>query len=350
MAKYYGDTKEQQCEKLLGGLLKSAAAASDRAQESSLLTTPAESDSDEEEERIVFNGSSVGRLQAASGPAGAHASAAVQGRKSATITVSRQRVTNLAELQADVVKGVEERYRQQQYGNRHGYGRLVTDVIRAVKAWSKYGLPAALHASGIAAEDCKGPANYCWEIFVLYVLQQQTLLKAAKGDGYDQSKPLELFMDVLQQASVILRTTSSTEEALARAIMLDHYYTRQEAQQPVFQQLWGEGELYIPYIINPVDPTYNCTAMQPFRYWNELAAAAGQLHQQLDVGMQGGWGDSRPLAAAGDGAATAAGGGSSSLGGHSSSGTAWTWVCMNSSLGRAWNEFNPFSAIEGPTV
>jgi hypothetical protein len=114
------------------------------------------------------------------------------------IRASRRCVTNLSESQAAVIKGVEQRYRQQ--CNRVGYRRLVTDVIRAVKAWSKFGLPAALTAGGAtaaaAADEAKGPPAYLWEVFVLWVLEQ----RSRQGRKYEQARQLQLFMDVMQAA------------------------------------------------------------------------------------------------------------------------------------------------------
>ncbi|WIA32285.1 hypothetical protein OEZ86_003131 [Tetradesmus obliquus] len=243
---------------------------------------------------------------------------------------SGRRVMDLSESQSAVIKGVNVRYRQRGY---EGYGRLVTDVIRAVKAWSKFGLPVALRreqqrqeqqqhdgkdttpldqepqtaqqqlrAAGAAADTVKLPPNYLWEVFVLYVLEQQT----QRGCRYDQSRPLELFMDVMQAAPQLLRCSGppgTTQQAAdpqqqqqqqqqeqqqqeqQEPIILELYYTKQQAL--LFRHLWGEGPLYRPFIINPVDPTYNCTRFQLFRQWDELAAAAGALHKQLKEALQG---------------------------------------------------------------
>jgi hypothetical protein len=115
---------------------------------------------------------------------------------------------------------------------------------------------------------------------VLFVLQQH----AAAGTYYHQSQPLALFLAVLQEASQLLRT-GDPEEALQRAVILDMScihpdgYTVEEALQ--YRPAWGSGRLFTPYIINPVDPTYNCTIMQPFRAWDAVADAAGQLHGRL---------------------------------------------------------------------
>jgi hypothetical protein len=72
-----------------------------------------------------------------------------------------------------------------------------------------------------------------------------------------------------------------------------------------------------------VDPSYNCTAWQPFRQWDELAAAARALRAQLQERMEGrGWGRSTA---------------GSSVGG----GNAWEQLCRDSSctLGAAVEAF-----------
>ncbi|KAF6256054.1 hypothetical protein COO60DRAFT_1640999 [Scenedesmus sp. NREL 46B-D3] len=143
-----------------------------------------------------------------------------------------------------------------------------------------------VQAAGAAADDAKGPPNYIWEVFVLYVLEQRTQQRRL----YEQQRPLELFMDVLLAASQLLRCTPppSTDQQAPDAqqqqqqlqcepIILEVYYSKQQALLPSFSRLWGSGRLYRPAIINPVDPSYNCTAWQPFRQWDELAAAAGDL-------------------------------------------------------------------------
>jgi hypothetical protein len=107
---------------------------------------------------------------------------------------------------------------------------------------------------------------------------------------------MQLFMDVLLAASQRLRYTQQQPanpqqqqqcDDVDEPIILELYYSRRQALQPAFSQLWGTGRLYRPAIINPVDPSYNCTAWQPFRQWDELAAAAGDLHGQLQAALEG---------------------------------------------------------------
>jgi hypothetical protein len=273
---------------------------------------------------------------------------------------ARQRTTDLTELSVDVVKSVERLYKQQ-HGQPSGYGRLATDVIRLCKAFARYGLPVALrpipaqqaaaaaaaageaaevsaaagssstfdaHSAGSTAASFKGPPAYMWEILVLFVLQQH----AAEGIYYFQNDPLALFMAVLREASTLLRS-GDADEALARAVILDmsSVYpggcTVEEALR--FSQSWGSGRVHTPYIINPVDPTFNCTIMQPFRAWDAVADATGQLHTQLV--------QATASADVGDGEA---GGGGVEGGSDCQPGDGWQRLMSSSTLGPVWDAFH----------
>ncbi|KAF6266624.1 hypothetical protein COO60DRAFT_6714 [Scenedesmus sp. NREL 46B-D3] len=246
------------------------------------------------------------------------------------VVPARQRTTDLTELSVLAVRGVDKLYLEQH--GRSGYGRLATDVMRLCKAFAKFGLPGALAfgqaggeeaaaaaasggeaggltlgcssssslwavgGAGSAAAPFKGPPAYVWEILVLYVLQR----RAADGMFFAQSCPLNLFMAVLQAASELLRTAGDAHEARQRAVILDmsgvhpEGYTKEQAL--TYEHSWGSGRVHTPYIINPVDPTFNCTIMQPFRAWDAVAEAAGQLHAQLMraiVDVHGGGGGDR---------------------------------------------------------
>jgi hypothetical protein len=334
VARYYANTEEEQRQRVLQPLLAAAeaaaiattpAAAGQLSNRRSCSLSTSDSDSDEGYELTAFNGSSSSSHSMASLP------------RPLRIKAVRQRVTDLSESQSAILKGVEQRYKQQY--NRAGYGRLVTDVIRAVKAWSKYGLPAALTAgtAAAAADEAKGPPAYLWEVFVLWVLEQ----RSRQGRRYEQARPLQLFMDVMQAAAQHLRCSDyelppsthqqppgqtqqqqQQQQCGAEPIILEVYYSRAQALLPSFSGLWGCGPLYRPAIIHPVDPCYNCTAWQPFRDWDGLAAAAGQLHAQLQDAMEGG-----------PGAGEAGAGGSG--------GNAWQRLCGDSSctLGAAVRDF-----------
>jgi hypothetical protein len=340
VARYHANTEEDQRQRVLQPLLAAAEAAAAAAaappvaagqlsNRRSCSLSASDSDSDEGYELTAFNGSS----------SSSHSMASLL--RPVRIKAVRQRVTDLSESQSAILKRVEQRYKQQY--NRVGYGRLVTDVIRAVKAWSKYGLPAALTAGGAAAaaaaaaaDDAKGPPAYLWEVFVLWVLQQ----RSRQGRKYEQARPLQLFMDVMQAAAQHLRCsdyelppptyqqppgqTQQQQQYGQEPIILEVYYSRAQALLPSFSALWGCGPLYRPAIIHPVDPCYNCTAWQPFRDWDALAAAAGELHAQLQAAMEGG------------GEEEAAGGGAGGSGGN-----AWQQLCSNSSctLGAAVRAF-----------
>lgn len=257
---------------------------------------------------------------------------------------------------------------------------LVTDVIRAVKAWSKFGLPGVLLQSGSAGpggaavgaaspssgtaaaagtgagagaaagpslaartvlaglqpsssteagyDHTKLPPGFVWEIFVMYVLQQRLQQAKAAGTAAQEVYPsgrrqLQLFIDVLEAASKLLQHTS-TEPIMLPPPCSYGSCSPQECQQ-LFQKLWGPvGQLFTPFIISPVDPSYNCTINTPFKGWGKVADAAGQLHMQIQHALkQAGGGQ--------DGAGSSAG---------SAAGEAWQWLLSNSSLGAAVNAFS----------
>jgi hypothetical protein len=274
----------------------------------------------------------------------AAADAAARLQQLPAVMAARQRTTDLTELSVLVVQKVEQLYREQ-HGQPSGYGRLATDVIRLCKAFAKFGLPVALKASAVqsptvqlGAEDAaaasgaadvadgsevvakyraapfKGPPAFIWEILVLFVLQEH----AAAGTFYHQSEPLALFMAVLKEASELLRT-GDADEALIRAVVLDMScvhkggFTVEQALQ--FRKAWGSGRMHTPYIINPVDPTFNCTIMQPFRAWDATAEAAAQLHAQLVEALE-----------------NSDGGGS---------GDVWQHVLSSTTLKPVWDTFRP---------
>jgi len=254
---------------------------------------------------------------------------------------------------------------------------LVTDVIRAIKAWSKFGLPgvllqpgspgpggaavgstspssgtatAAATVSGAATgpslaarpvtalqspssteagyDHTKLPPGYVWEIYVLYVLQQRLQQAKAAGTAAQEVYPsgrrqLKLFLDVLEAASKLLQHTST--EPIMLPPPCGYGSCSPEECQQLFQKVWGPvGRLYTPFIISPVDPSYNCTANTPFKGWGKVADAAGQLHRQIQ--------DALKQAGAGHD------GGTSSAG--RAAGDAWQWLLSNSSLGAAVNAFS----------
>jgi hypothetical protein len=235
--------------------------------------------------------------------------------------VSRHRVTALTEMQVRLLNGCEERYKQT-FGCS-GYGNMVASVIRAVKCWVKFGVKpvlaarAALAVGGAvdeavllqdllagadraaqgvetaaggvhmqaaarcgayvdaaSAADVVLPPAYIWEIFVLFVLERQL----AAGGLYDPAKPLQLLIDVMAEASQLLRTGS------VEPIVVPLYYS--EAEAKCCEGLWGGVGLCTPFIINPVDPTYNCTAHHAFCYWDIVAEEAGELHRRLVAACQ----------------------------------------------------------------
>uniref|UniRef100_A0A383VMG0 Uncharacterized protein n=1 Tax=Tetradesmus obliquus TaxID=3088 RepID=A0A383VMG0_TETOB len=143
-------------------------------------------------------------------------------------------------------------------------------------------------------------------------------------------------MAVLSAASLLLRT-GEAEEALKRAVVLDMSrvypggYTMEETMQ--FRDAWGSEQLNTPYIINPVDPTFNCTEWQAFREWDIAAEAAKKLHAQLADALAGG----SALAAA----AAAAGEGGDGCDECADDGDMWKRLLRISTLGAVWDAFCP---------
>lgn len=120
------------------------------------------------------------------------------------------------------------------------------------------------------------------EVFVVFVLLRQ--LRAGQAAGTPpaqripaQTRTLQMFLDVLAAASELLQPGSPAP------IALYDLYTPEQCE--LFRDQWGPpvGPLCTPFIISPVDPSYNCTKHSAFKGWGAVAAAAGQLHQQLQA-------------------------------------------------------------------
>lgn len=268
---------------------------------------------------------------------------------------------------------------------------MVKDVIRAVKAWSKFGLPHALACSSIssvpdgmdtAAEQAAGPSTapaaaagpgmsgagssaaaqwvrpapnqshdftkqppgYMWEIFVLHVLHSKLQRAASNGTPPSelyptQTRTLYLFLDVLHAASQLLRPAAPG--STADPIAVYSLYTREQCE--LFRGLWGPpGLLCTPYIISPVDPSYNCTENSPFKGWAAVADAAGKLYRQMIQALGGGSGSSDTATAA---AADAAAG--QQVGSAGSGEQVWQQLLRGSSLGPAVGAFTPGAGMMG---
>lgn len=220
------------------------------------------------------------------------------------------RATLLTPLSTKLITGFEQQCSQCYDIKVSG---LTNNVIRMVKAWSKFGLPAALkyaadasssssHSqSGAAAaaatqaaqqsaeascsDYMKQPPGFIWEIFVLYVLQQnlQQNLLQDNNPLLNGNREINLFMAVLEAASRLLRPSSTEVIVLYRPFSL---YTREECD--LSKELWGPASpLFRPYIISPVDPSYNCTKHSVFKQWEAVADAAGQLYHQMQGVLEG---------------------------------------------------------------
>jgi hypothetical protein len=235
---------------------------------------------------------------------------------------------------------------------------MVKDVIRVFKAWARYGLPYALQQqqqqqqavgsssgsgsppaaaagagygtaplpageppAGVAAvpggcDYTKQPPGYMLEVFVVFVLLRQLRAGQAAGTPPAQQYPthtrtLQLFLDVLAAAAEMLQPGSPDP------IALNDLYTQEQCE--LFRELWGPvGPLCTPFIISPVDPSYNCTKHSAFKGWGGVAAAAGQLYQQLQALL----GSDGPV-------------GGSSSGGAVPGTAVWQQLLSSSSLGPA---------------
>jgi hypothetical protein len=274
---------------------------------------------------------------------------------------NKSRTTLLTPLMRDIVAGFP-RHCAEKF--RYQPDSLATETIRAVKAWSKFGLArvlqqqaansssrtkgsaaAAAGSSAAAAAEThvhqpagspgstqgpyaygEIPPGYMWEIIVLYVFEQKLQqAKAARGSAAElyptTARNLQLFMDVLETASRLLRPGSSDVIALYAS----ERYTAEQCE--MFRQLWGPvGPLNTPYIISPVDPSYNCTKHYIFKEWGAVADAAGELYQQMQAVLHADM-------------AAAAGQPGGSSGGVAASSNAWEQLLRSSSLGPAVQAF-----------
>jgi hypothetical protein len=228
---------------------------------------------------------------------------------------SRLRTNYLTPLMTQAVQGIEDRT-YKKYGFKSA-GMMVTKVMRAMKALSKYGFakqlqtssaagasstsssssssPAGLTSSAAAVSKQHSggskalrPAGYVWETFVMYVFEQQCESGAEVVARYSTGsmRELHLFLDVLLAASHLLRTSTPASSSMAAPITLSLYYTAAECE--LFRGLWDVPEcVCTPYIIHPADPSFNCTAHGFFRSWDALADFLGDLHQQLQAALCG---------------------------------------------------------------
>jgi len=230
---------------------------------------------------------------------------------------SRQRAAIMAPLLTELVRGVNSRC-EREYGLQ-GAGSMVTTVIRACKAWAKFGLAEQLdshrpsHVSsrgsddgehaGIgnaatsaaaasrvlrAAEPTARPQGYVWEVLVIYVLNQQlqeckqSNTSAAAVYSRGGIREITLFLDVLKAAAALLRPASPVGQEQVCPIPLHEWYTAEECE--LFRGAWGPpGQLYTPFTIHPADPSYNCTAHSSFKNWSVIADEAGSLHNKLQM-------------------------------------------------------------------
>lgn len=214
-------------------------------------------------------------------------------------SADKQRASLLTPLLTSLVKGAAIKCKQE-YG-LDGTGSLVTTVTRVVKARVKeflaeHGKQGMQSTSNIAAAEhpaAQRPPGYCFEILVLYVLQQELErckaagVPAADVYGVGATRELMLFLSVLKAASQLLRPAACGDscQEVAPAIALTTFYTTEECEH--FRRTWGPpGRLNTPYIIHPADPSYNCTANAGFVAWEVIADAAGKLHAQLIADMQ----------------------------------------------------------------
>jgi hypothetical protein len=199
-------------------------------------------------------------------------------------------------------------------------------------------------AANQPSDFTKQPPGYMWEIFVLHVLhvlhsklQQAALDGTPPSELYPtQTRTLYLFLDVLHAASQLLRPAApgSTVDPIA----VYSLYTREQCE--LFRGLWGPpGLLCTPYIISPVDPSYNCTENSPFKGWAAVADAAGGLYGQMIQALSGSSGSN---GSSGTGAAAVAGAAAGQDVGSPGGGEhVWQQLLRGSSLGPAVTAFTP---------
>jgi hypothetical protein len=188
-------------------------------------------------------------------------------------------MTVLTPLLTDWLADVQVRF-EAQYG-QHGATAIATTVIRAVKAWVKWGLDEQLQTADSHGSDSTTATKlpgYIVEILVVYVFEQ----RLQQGSLYAHSPvgELRLFMDVLQEASQLLRPAAPDSKQPAKPIAVFHLFTFDDLV--LFRGCWGLQSCYTPYIIHPADPSYNCTLHTDFEQWEVLADAAGELHEQME--------------------------------------------------------------------
>lgn len=286
---------------------------------------------------------------------------------------SRQRAAIMAPLLTELVRGVNTRC-EREYGLL-GAGSMVTTVIRACKAWAKFGLAeqldshrssrvsssssssddaisehagigtAATSAAGgsrvpRAAEPTARPQGYVWEVLVIYVLNQKlqeckhSNTSAAAVYSRGGIREISLFLDVLKAAAVLLRPASPEGQGQVCPIALHDWYTAEDCE--LFRGTWGPpGRLYTPFLIHPVDPSYNCTAHSSFKNWSVIADEAGSLHDKLQMLVE-------QLAAVGSD-----GPGGCSVSRSSDSADIWHQVLDTTTLGPAVRAFAAAAAADG---
>eukprot|EP00877_Chromochloris_zofingiensis_P010144 jgi/Chrzof1/5383/Cz16g00240.t1 len=148
---------------------------------------------------------------------------------------------------------------------------VVNDVIRAFKAWVKYSnrMNDASTAVGRLGTEYAAEGefpSFISEIVVMVASQQYPADTVRSA--------YELFLAALQYTSRML--TPSNEEPV---LLERQYYSRDDAV--ACERHWGCHELYRPFIIHPVDASYNINAYCKFVGWQQLADAAGELYNLL---------------------------------------------------------------------
>jgi hypothetical protein len=199
---------------------------------------------------------------------------------------SNRRSALLSPLQTKIMSDTEQHYMAAGVGR--DFGATATDVVRAAKAWAKQGLPLVLAACARATPVMPGartprslPPSFVWEVVVLHTLESAAPALAQLPRPF---RSLALFMAVMEAAAARLRT--SADGARPAPILVQRAYSLADAEG--FRRQWGEGALCTPIILDPADPSHNCTIHCRFRDWDVLADGCRGVSAQLLAAVRGG--------------------------------------------------------------
>lgn len=183
-------------------------------------------------------------------------------RRESSLCPPRQRVTDLAELHAQILTDIEIHYGVP-------VATTIRDVIRVLKALVANGLIE--HASSNHEKVNPIVPGSVLELIVVWVFDLSTEQRCTSCTAVT---PLDLLLLVLAavrlcRGSEYLRP--SEESRAAPIIAVPRQYSWADLLNPAINRRWNCGRLFTPYIINSCDPVYNCTAFINFRNWDGFA-------------------------------------------------------------------------------